>query len=350
MVLAAVIVIELWFIALMGHGQFTFSPYQRFARMTGFKTAAGDPFRPGSNNEAQLPSGNDSLQAALAKAPAVLDTSKARLSVSAASDTSHSRTSSSDTLAVGAAIKIQTPADTSAVRAQARIDKMVLKHRMTKLSWLCCGVLSALVFFLWACLPNRLLRATLIPVTFHERDVIGVLFKSHRYLYHFARAMLLKYPILLLGGLFLTVIFLLTPAILISADRLDIITKLAAADELILALGVFIAWFGPIALATVTPDETFGEYFNHRLANHIMMVQGHTVFIGFGSLGKRVVAREISELQAQQHEKNSPKAFFEVVTPDLRLEQLCSHAVVIERDPKDMIYSGTNSLLGNTVW
>jgi succinate dehydrogenase/fumarate reductase cytochrome b subunit len=346
MILFAVIVIELWFLAAMGNGQFALIPYKRFSRAAGFEAGRGNPFRAGKDDEARVPADSDLLQTALQKSLLVADTITARLSALSLPDTSVSPILRSDTLSVSGTFTVEASLDTLAKKQQARMAKLQLKHRMTKLSWLCCGILSGLVFFLWACLPNRLMRATLIPVTFHERDVKGMLFKGRHYLYHFVRAMLLKYPILLLGGLFVTIIFLITPAILTSADRLEIMDRLTEADELILVLGVFIAWFGPMALAAVMPDKTFGEYFNHRLADHIMMVQGHTVFIGYGSLGKRVVDREISELQAQPHGKKFKKMFFEVITPDLRLEQLCSRAVVIERDPKDMIYSGTTGLLG----
>ncbi len=226
------------------------------------------------------------------------------------------------------------------------------------LPWLCCGVLCAFIFFLWACLPNRLMKATLIPLTFQERDVQGVIFKSYRYLYHFARAMMLKYPLLLIGGISLTLIFLATPAVLINANPSDPSENFITPDVIILALAVFISWFIPISLAVVMPDETFGEYFNRRLANHVMMVQGHLVFIGYGDLGKRVLDRVTSQMWRKQQKRKEKKArkagkekpekmFFEVVTPDLRLEQLCSHAVVIERDPKNVIYSGKTNLLGD---
>ncbi len=160
------------------------------------------------------------------------------------------------------------------------IEKNVsLQHRMTKLAWICGSMLCGLLFFMFSCLPDRLMRATLIPVTFHERDMAGVIGKAHRYLLHFGRAMLLKSPLLLLGGLIITFTFLITPALLTSASRLHFLEALTQADEIILVLAVFLAWFIPLSLAVVTPDETFGEYFNARLANHIMMIQGHLIFI-----------------------------------------------------------------------
>ncbi|MDZ7290617.1 MAG: hypothetical protein ONB44_03030 [candidate division KSB1 bacterium] len=338
LVLFAVIVIESWFLAAMSKGKLDFSPYERLTRAYGrivvqnILSGAENKDNPRQDSVQPL-FRRDSITTPLP------DTSQTDIPRSAAAF-SLSSNSTIDSTAGTSITKTQQ-------ERQAQIRKFVLKHRLTKLSWLCCSILCALIFFLWACLPNRLLKATLIPVTFHERDVQGVLFKSHRYLFHFIWAMLLKHPYLLIGGVILTLFFHATPAILTSAGRTDILDKLFAADEIILALGVFIAWFTPISLAAVKPDETFGEYFNLRLANHIMMVQGHLVFIGFGDLGKRVLDREINQMHSLQGKDRRKKMFLEIVTPDLRLEQLCSHAVVIEHNPKDVIYSGQNPLLGN---
>jgi len=312
LVLFTMIVIEAWFLSLMGHGQFDLSPYDRFGQQAYNSAFKQDKlFQAGS--AAREPIRNlQVLWRFILERPSHVP----------------------DSL---------TPPPHAA--AKTRYPARLLQYRMIKLSWLCCGILNALLFFLWACLSNRLMRAILIPVTFHERDTRGVLFKSNHYLIHFTRAMLLKYPHLFVGGVILTLIFLMTPALLTSIGRIDVLKDLFAADEIILALGVFIAWFSPISLAAVRPDETFGDYFEHRLANHIMMVQSHTVFIGYGDLGKRVLDREIDQMQQMPSQKK--KMFFEVVSPDLRLEQLCSQAIVIEHDPKDVIYASQNNLLGN---
>lgn len=215
--------------------------------------------------------------------------------------------------------------------------------QMKMLAWFCSSSISGLVFFLTACLGNRLIGRILIPVTFHERDVRGVIQKTYRYLWHFVRAMLLKQPFLLVGGFAITVIFLSTPIVFVAVKQHELLADFTQADQIILALVVFVAWFSPLTLAAVHPDETFGEYFNQRLADLLMVVQGHLVVIGFGSLGKRVLEREVRlMLQVAQPDKS----FLEVVTPDLRLEKLSSYAVVIERDPQDVIFSGENSLLG----
>lgn len=220
-----------------------------------------------------------------------------------------------------------------------------IKCEMRVITWLACSILIALIFFLTACLGNRLVNNILVPVTFHERDVRGVVQKAYRYLWHFNLAILLKHPFLLIGGVLISFIFLSIPIILISIDRHDILNTLVQVDLLILVIVISFAWFSPMTLAVVRPDETFGEYFNQRLANHLMMVQGHIVLFGFGSLGKRVLNREISKMLNHKEEKKS--RFLEVVTPDVRLELLSNHVVVIEKSPDDVIYSGMDNLLGS---
>lgn len=315
LVLFGVIVIELYFLASLRQGAFSRNPYESFTLAAQEQAVAGAV--------AQAGAGPDS-----AAAP-VLDARPSR------------------------------EAELIALNTRRNF-------RMTKLAGLSSGIFCGLVFFVFAGLPNRLMHATLVPVTFHEKDMQGVIFKAHSYLFHFGRAMLLKNPLLILGGLLITLTFLLMPAILIGAGRVGFMGELAQADEIILALAVFLAWFIPLALAVVTPDDTFGEYFNQRLANHLMMIQGHLVFIGYGDLGKRVLDREIDRFAALAQKKRKQKkrkpgwkklwktpghvdhsrAFIEVVTPDLRLERMCSRAVVIERELRDVVYSSSNQLLG----
>ena len=213
---------------------------------------------------------------------------------------------------------------------------------MKKMAWWCCATLTALVFFLWGCLGNRLMSTILIPVTFHERDVRGIVQKSYKYLRHFALALLLNHPFLVPGGLALTFIFLGTPIVFVSVDQYDLLNRLTEADQIILAIGVFFTWFSHLVISALNPDVTFAEYFNKRLASQLMMVQGHIVFLGFGSLGKRVVEREIGQMMRG----NSSDYFIEVVTPDIRLETVCSHAVIVERRQEEVIYTGQNQTLG----
>ncbi|MCK6619325.1 MAG: hypothetical protein HUU32_12135 [Calditrichaceae bacterium] len=218
-----------------------------------------------------------------------------------------------------------------------------IKIQMEMLAWFCSSFISGLIFFLSACLGNRLIGRILIPVTFHERDMRGIIQKTYRYLWHFLSAMLFKQPFLLVGGFAITLIFLGTPIVFVAVGHHEILSGFTEADQIILALVVFVAWFSPLTLSAVHPDETFGEYFNRRLADLLMVIQGHLVVIGFGSLGKRVLEREVRLMLREDHQD---KSFMEVVTPDLRLERLSSYAVVIERDPQDVIFSGETSLLG----
>ncbi len=381
MVLFAVIVLEGWFLALMSAGRMTVKPYRHFtlsARNQMIQAAEDrvlksytepelklepeaqpeEELRPRPHHPA-LPSDSDST-----RAPSRADTLRQKTALEAAlvlRDTagptldslfSHLNVAQRDSLQrslVVAEDAARQRSRAAQVAAEAAAVKTEQKLRMIVLTWMCCSILCGLIFFMTACLPNRLMQAVLIPVTFHERDVRGVFFKAHRYLLHFTRALLLKNPLLVLGGAIMTATFFVMPAILTGAGQLRFLDNLAQVDEAILVLGVFLAWFIPLALQAVTPDDTFGEYFTRRLANHLMMIQGHLVFIGHGDLGKRVLAREINrlhELQEQNSGRPRRRAFVEVVTPDLRLERLCSQAVVIEHTLKDVVYSSGNPLLG----
>jgi len=360
--LIAVMVLELWFAAALCKGGPDFGLSREWARLPDEPTVKSSP-----SESPQERLREDSTQTIPQTTAGLTDSSGASLFQSK-SDTM--RTSESpalratpDSSMAMAGQKTLMPQDTLAA-LPVKTSEQIRADRMHDLSLWCCSILCALIFFTLAGLPYRLMKAILIPVTFHERDVQGMVFKSHRYLYHFFWAMLLRYPFLFAGGMVLLLVFLSVPAVLFSSGRIDFLANLVAPDEVILVLGVFVAWFSPLALSVVMPDQTFGEYFSQRVANQIMMVQGHIVFIGYGSLGARVLNREIARTRPQpvktgrawwqvwkkklKRMKKKPKRmFFDIVTPDLRLERLCSYIVVIERDPRDVIYSDRNALLGD---
>ncbi|MEK7728959.1 MAG: hypothetical protein AAB354_11135, partial [candidate division KSB1 bacterium] len=393
----AMIVVELYFLGLLRVGDFTTKPYDDFKMSRRVRDAV--------NHGAQV------LAAAVSKVENAQSFKKAlefwantrKDSVVAASVFSDSTLWRRAPAVARLPSGMQQKLLARLLQAEKAEERRRQQNRMLELAWLSCAILSALIFFVLACLPNRLMHATLIPVTFHERDMKGAIFKAHRYLYHFVRAMLLKNPLLMLGGLAITAIFLIAPVILAGAGRWHHLNLITQADEIILALAVFLSWFIPLAVAAVSPDDTFGEYFNQRLANHLMMIQGHLVFIGHGDLGKRVLDREINRFEVlarhpakkrweklplpmrqlglsilirlveimgsaggffsrnraaqllvklrarynQPQRPNYKKAFLEIVTPDLRLEKMCGLAVVIERDLKDVVYSSTHPLLGD---
>lgn len=224
----------------------------------------------------------------------------------------------------------------------ATVEETRLLHELEAITWFCCSMLSALLFFLWPCLGHRLMSSVLISVTFHERDVKGILFRSQRYLRHFAVAMLLRNPILLPGGLALSIVFFATPIFFIAAKQYQLLDRIVQADQVVLALGVFFAWFSPLTKSAVQPESTFGEYFNKRVENLILSINGHVLIVGLGSLGKRILRRETRQLLRGERDKN----FMEVVTPDVRLEYLCNRIIAVERDPGDVVYSAGSPLLG----
>jgi hypothetical protein len=297
----AVIVLELYFLAMMRAGGFTSAPYESFKmkhREAGAFAAGGRFLATGAAWERELTPA-DSAQFAHKLEAATLALLKRHATMPAGPGVLQDSTAAGrEVYSLALSPSFREKLFAQLPQAGSVVEKARRENRMLELAWLCCAMLSALTFFVAACLPNRLMHAALIPVTFHERDMKGVIFKAHRYLHHFVRAMLLKNPLLMLGGLLMTVIFLITPAILTGAGRLHHLDLIAQADEIILALAVFLSWFIPLALAAVAPDDTFGEYFNHRVADHLMMIQNHLVFIGHGDLGKRVLDREINRFEA----------------------------------------------------
>jgi len=331
--LCAVIVIELWTLSTIGNNHIEFNPCQNPVHTFLQREMPPDSSR---QTDSTRITANQSLT-----------TNQSADSVNVVSSQSSPQATESPGVQANANITISNATQSQATNTSDPDKKSPeqIKREMRVITWLACSILTGLIFFLSACLGNRLVNNILVPVTFHERDVRGVVQKAYRYLWHFSLAMLLKHPFLLIGGILISFIFLSVPIILISIDQHSILNSLVQIDLLILVIVISFAWFSPMTLAVVRPDETFGEYFNQRLANHLMMVQGHIVLFGFGSLGKRVLNREISKMLNHKEEKKS--RFLEVVTPDVRLEQLSNHVVVIEKSPADVIYSGMDNLLGS---
>ncbi|MCB0261905.1 MAG: hypothetical protein KDH98_02025 [Calditrichaeota bacterium] len=219
-------------------------------------------------------------------------------------------------------------------------------RRLFVITWICIALFCTILYFLTAGISNRMMKNILIPVTFQERDVLGILMKTKNYFYHFWRAMIAKYTFLLFGSLGISVLFLLTPVLFLATDHPKELGMIIQIDVVVLIFGIFLAWISPLINALIQPDITFGEYFNHRIADHLMQVQGHIGLMGIGNLGKRVLDREIKLLEDEQLPHPKKRQFVEIVTPDLRLELVCSSVVVVERSPEDVLYSSENQLLG----
>ncbi len=239
-------------------------------------------------------------------------------------------------------------------------------------AWFAGSLFVALWLFLTAGLGNRVMLPTLISVTFHEMDIEGILFRAPTYLKHLWRAILMKFHFLTIGGGILVSLILLAAVFLIWIPNEAVFEKLFQPDGLVLIIGIFVAWFGQFLFSLLNIDETYGEYFNHYVANHLMQIQGHIVYVGYGNLGKRIVNRDLhyrwqklqgkkEELKARQNLssiKNFVKNFRqyiklksevhlnEIISPDLRIEFLYEGAVVVEKSQRDVIYASENELLG----
>lgn len=208
----------------------------------------------------------------------------------------------------------------------------------------CAALLMGILLFLIPSLSMRIMQAVLVVLTFHEHDIKPVFYKAHRYLFHFYKAMLFKYPIPLLGSLLLTFVMLGIPILFYEIGAESALNILFLnADVAIFGLIVGYAWLGLTALSAVNPDETYGEYFDRQLTNSIMVIQNHIVFVGYGSLGKRVVERQVGDMWRDRARRK--RLFEETVTPDLRLEYLSREAIIVEKTSVDIIYASQNKLL-----
>jgi len=226
---------------------------------------------------------------------------------------------------------------------QPRLSNEVKGIKFTSfISWICASLLLLMFLMLLVVVPYRLMRVVLFKPFFYEtaNKLPHPITQSHLYTWHFWGAIVRDHPIIIVGGMVLTIFLLGAPIVLKAFGRLDFIAAIISADIVLFGLGVFIAWFGPMALAASKADETFGEYFNQRLSDLIMTIQGHTILVGYGNLGKRVADREMQSLY------ETGGNFSKIVSPDLRIETMCKDLMVIEENDQDFLFSAGNDLLG----
>ncbi|MDQ7051778.1 MAG: hypothetical protein Q9P14_02340 [candidate division KSB1 bacterium] len=172
----------------------------------------------------------------------------------------------------------------------------------------------ALFLFLSTGLANRMMLPILLGVTFHEMDLKGITFRAPTYFRHLWGAILSKFHFLTLGGGIFVFGVLITIVLLFWVSNYDIMQKVYQPDGLVLMAGIFVAWFGQFLFSLLSIEETYSDYFNKYIADHIMKLQGHMVFVGFGNLGKRVINRELS---IKQHQFQSLRRSQKIVSPFL---------------------------------
>ncbi len=223
-------------------------------------------------------------------------------------------------------------------------DYLAYKHSFEQFAVVACSAfLSALIWFLLGIVPNRVMNSVLITATFRERDVRGLFWKSYRYVRHFLSAVLYKSPVLPLL-LATTFALLAVPIVFFYFGENDVIQNLFSADVLILFVGITSTWLGTLMFAVVHPDETFGDYFNKAISRLLLRIQDHKIYIGYGSLGKRIVQRELKEKKLHADAK---KFFYHVVTPDIQLETISTRVVVVEKNLQHIVFSSSDELLGD---
>ncbi len=217
------------------------------------------------------------------------------------------------------------------------------------------ALFPATVAFLTAVVPNRLMYSVLMSATFKQRDVCGLLGKSYRYFSHFFRSLILKTPMLPYLFLLSMVYFLLIFFFAFSG-RPDELAYVLQPDFFVLFLAISSVWFVPMIFALVHPDETFGTYFFLVLEQHLIRIQKHKIYMGYGDLGQRAVNRELAdELRKDARKKKdrrlfrrkSQRLFFQdIVTPDVQLEKMALRVLIVEKDRSKIAFSSTSQLQG----
>ncbi len=217
------------------------------------------------------------------------------------------------------------------------------------------ALFPATIAFLTAVLPNRLMYAVLMAATFKQPEIRGLVGKSYRYFYHFLRSLILRTP-MFPYLFFLSLLYFFLIFFFAHSSRTGELNYALQPDFLVLFLAVSSVWFVPMIFSLVHPDETFGTYFFLVLEQHLIRVQKHKLYMGFGDLGQRAVNRElIVELEKTTNAKISrwfsrrkaKKMYFtDIVTPDVQLEKMALRIVIVEKDRRKVAYSATSQLQG----
>ena len=213
-------------------------------------------------------------------------------------------------------------------------------------AWLAAAILCTALFIAFGGLTARVLAAALHtalqqPEKMHKgpREIV---LKSGVYGSNFRNHIMKEFPFSVLGGFAGTLLFLGIPIVLHGANRFELVAKGVNEDTMFFALALIAAWIGPVIMALFKIDYTFGQHFNRAIADIIMDIREHVVYVGYGDLGRRVVARDVKRTFILDRENN----FTELVTPDLVIMRICRSAVVIDVSDKDFVYAAEIDLLG----
>jgi hypothetical protein len=232
---------------------------------------------------------------------------------------------------------------------------------------------GAFLLFLIGIVPLRLMSFVLPSAQHGEAAYCQRLINTPAYAGQFYRAILAENPLFSITSLVVLIFLIAMPLLAVLGGQPALLTGMVGADQILFIFALLAAWLSPIVYAGVYVDRTYGVYFNNKLSDLILGVRDHVVILGFGDLGQRVVNRELRKLNRRTHgqslhrrfmirrkrtssglipdqrrkNKRIRKAWFEkVVSPELNIEMLCPHFIIVDRNSDNFFFATTNDSLG----
>ncbi len=214
------------------------------------------------------------------------------------------------------------------------------------LAWACIALVNTFLILAFGGFSSRILTAVL-PVATQQPERIykhikEIIMKADIYTKNFRDYLANEYAFSVLGGFFGTIIYLGIPIVLHAAGQYETLANAFNEDTAFFAAALMAAWLGPILVALYRIDDTFGKHFNAAIADHLMDIKDHVVYVGYGDIGKRIVDRNVRRAYIFGREENIK----ELVTPDLLVVRVFMATIVLDTSDQDFIYAAENDLLG----
>ncbi len=214
------------------------------------------------------------------------------------------------------------------------------------IAWACISLISTFLMLAFGGFSSRIMTAVLPVATQQsERLHLGpkeIILKADIYAKNFRDFLAGEYAFSVLGGFFGTLVYLGLPIVFHASQQFELITSSFNEDTAFFAVALIAAWLGPVIVALYKIDDTFGKYFNSAIANLIMDIRTHAVYVGYGDIGRRVVEKDI-RLGFTLDRENTIRL---LVTPDLLPMRVYHSAIVIDTSDKEFVYAAENDLLG----
>ena len=212
--------------------------------------------------------------------------------------------------------------------------------------WLCSSIISASIFIINGG-GNRCIFAAVLPIAIQqiqkgEQQAKEILMKIDTYANNLREHIINESSFYAIGGFLGFCIFLSGPLVLHGLGKFEQLASSFNEDTVFFAAALLISWLVPLMAAIFKIEDTFGRNFNRAIADLVMKISQHVVYVGYGDLGKRVVERDIRRTYILDKKNN----IIELVTPDLLVERVCTSALVIDSSDEDFLYTAEGDLLG----